>query len=141
MVTLSLLAKFLACTFVLTLKPTIIALVAVDKETSDSLISPIPVCKILILILPDSILSKLCSIASLEPWTSAFIIIGKSIELSDEASEIICSIDVLFSEAFSLCRLILSLYWATSLALDSFSTTTNSSPACGAPERPKISTG
>ena len=66
--TLSLFAKFRACTFVLTLKPKIMASVAEASETSDSLISPTPVCNIFIFTLsPTSNLSRLCSMASLEP--------------------------------------------------------------------------
>ena len=119
-----------------------IALDALARLTSDSLIAPTPPWMILTTTSSLESFRRLCFTASTEPCTSAFTMMFSSLRSPAWICENRSSRDILaFVSSSSRSLPSLTKVSAKFLASLSFSHATKISPAFGTSERPRISTG
>ena len=114
---------------------------AVASNTSLSVICPTALCTTLIAISCVESFCKESLKASTDPSTSPLMMMLSSLKLPSANLRPISSSVICFLVRIPCSRMIWALLPATSLASDSSWYTLNFSPACGAPLRPRISTG
>ena len=119
-----------------------IALEALARDTSDSLIAPTPPWITLTITSSLESLVRLCFTASTEPCTSALMMMGSSLMLpaliwlnrsSRDSFALVSSISLFLPSEMKVSAKLLASF--------SFSVATNTSPALGTSLRPRISTG